>query len=131
MFSQYPPILLVCWYIYGTVCWGLHPHSRPGGRDGRLRWITIPCLASPRMQARPGPSPIPAGTGALRVGAEFLSQHLPASCPRVVLLPNPTWGNHKSIFGKAGFTVRPRASVRSGLTKRTGSDNTRHWPLTS
>ncbi|GLC63912.1 aspartate transaminase aat1 [Pleodorina starrii] len=46
------------------------------------------------------------GTGSLRVGAEFLSTHLPASFPRIVYLPNPTWGNHKSIFGKAGFQVR-------------------------
>ncbi|EFJ44120.1 aspartate aminotransferase [Volvox carteri f. nagariensis] len=46
------------------------------------------------------------GTGALRVGAEFLSMHLPASIPRIVYLPNPTWGNHKSIFAKAGFQVR-------------------------
>ncbi|KXZ54146.1 hypothetical protein GPECTOR_5g245 [Gonium pectorale] len=46
------------------------------------------------------------GTGALRVGAEFLAQHLPASNPRVVYLPSPTWGNHKTIFAKAGFQVR-------------------------
>ncbi|GLI62471.1 hypothetical protein VaNZ11_005102 [Volvox africanus] len=46
------------------------------------------------------------GTGALRVGAEFLSTHLPSSFPRIVYLPSPTWGNHKSIFAKAGFQVR-------------------------
>jgi aspartate/tyrosine/aromatic aminotransferase len=42
------------------------------------------------------------GTGALRVGAEFLAQHL----SKVVALPEPTWANHKSIFGQAGFEVR-------------------------
>ncbi|GFR46635.1 hypothetical protein Agub_g8246 [Astrephomene gubernaculifera] len=46
------------------------------------------------------------GTGALRVGAEFLSTHLPPAHPRIVYLPNPTWGNHKTIFAKAGFQVR-------------------------
>ncbi|KAG2484885.1 hypothetical protein HYH03_016367 [Edaphochlamys debaryana] len=46
------------------------------------------------------------GTGALRVGAEFLAAHLPSTAPRVVYLPSPTWGNHKTIFAKAGFQVR-------------------------
>ena len=33
------------------------------------------------------------GTGALRVGFEFVSKHLPAE----VLVSNPTWGNHITI----------------------------------
>lgn len=40
------------------------------------------------------------GTGALRVGAEFLKQQLHSS---VVLLSDPTWGNHNLIFKLAGF----------------------------
>lgn len=43
------------------------------------------------------------GTGALRVGAEFLSRHHPGA---PVLLPSPTWGNHRNIFGGAGLEVR-------------------------
>lgn len=41
------------------------------------------------------------GTGALRVGAEFLAQEV----SKRVYLPNPTWGNHRNIFERAGFTI--------------------------
>ena len=41
------------------------------------------------------------GTGALRVGAEFLQQQMQCS---VVLVSDPTWGNHNLIFSKAGFS---------------------------
>jgi len=40
------------------------------------------------------------GTGALRVGADFLQQQLKCS---VVLVSDPTWGNHNLIFRFAGF----------------------------
>jgi aspartate aminotransferase len=42
------------------------------------------------------------GTGALRVGAEFLARHYPA---RPVLLPSPSWGNHRNVFAAAGLEV--------------------------
>ncbi len=41
------------------------------------------------------------GTGALRVGAEFLAQEV----SKKVCVPNQTWPNHRSIFEKAGFTI--------------------------
>ncbi|CAK9049709.1 Aspartate aminotransferase [Durusdinium trenchii] len=40
------------------------------------------------------------GTGALRVGAEFLNTHFPGT---QVYIPDPTWGNHFKIFGNAGL----------------------------
>jgi len=40
------------------------------------------------------------GTGALRVCADFLQQQLKCS---VVLVSDPTWGNHNLIFRMAGF----------------------------
>lgn len=43
------------------------------------------------------------GTGALRVGAEFLAQHYPV---KIVYLPVPTWGNHTNIFKRAGHNVK-------------------------
>lgn len=43
------------------------------------------------------------GTGSLRVGGEFLSKHYPG--PKVVYLPDPTWGNHKKIFPLSGIDV--------------------------
>jgi aspartate aminotransferase len=43
------------------------------------------------------------GTGALRVGGEFLAKFHPV---RVIYLPSPTWGNHRAIFGAAGHEIR-------------------------
>ena len=42
------------------------------------------------------------GTGALKIGADFLRQLLPAS---KVLISNPSWENHRALFERAGFTV--------------------------
>lgn len=36
------------------------------------------------------------GTGALRIGAEFLSKFFPHN--KVVYQPAPTWGNHVPVF---------------------------------
>ncbi len=42
------------------------------------------------------------GSGALKVGADFLKRYFPAS---TVVVSNPTWDNHRAIFEGAGFTV--------------------------
>ena len=42
------------------------------------------------------------GTGALRLGAEFIMKFMPG---RRVYLPNPTWGNHNAIFSEAGMEI--------------------------
>lgn len=42
----------------------------------------------------------PGGTGALRVGADFLKKVLPDA---KVWVSSPTWANHKGVFGAAGF----------------------------
>ncbi|KAG0563326.1 hypothetical protein M758_8G021200 [Ceratodon purpureus] len=44
------------------------------------------------------------GTGALRVGAEFISRHY---AKPIVFLPNPTWGNHNKIFPLGGVPQKP------------------------
>lgn len=44
------------------------------------------------------------GTGALKIGADFLHAINPSSC---VFVSNPTWANHRSIFERAGFAVQP------------------------
>jgi aspartate aminotransferase len=44
------------------------------------------------------------GTGALRVGAEFLSTWFPHN--KVVWQPTPTWGNHVPVFKFAGLDVK-------------------------
>jgi len=42
------------------------------------------------------------GTGALKVGADFLKRLLPDA---VVAISNPSWENHRAVFGAAGFEV--------------------------
>ncbi len=42
------------------------------------------------------------GSGALRIGAEFLHKYFPRS---KVFVSNPTWDNHIAIFKTAGFEV--------------------------
>lgn len=42
------------------------------------------------------------GTGSLRVGAAFIAKFMPGA---TVYISNPTWGNHKNIFGDAGACV--------------------------
>jgi aspartate aminotransferase len=48
------------------------------------------------------------GTGALRVGADFIARHidLPAETKKTIFLPNPTWGNHNTIFQDSGFSLK-------------------------
>ena len=45
----------------------------------------------------------PGGTGALRIGAEFLKLFRGGGA---VWMPDPTWDNHKNVFGAAGCQVR-------------------------
>jgi aromatic-amino-acid transaminase len=43
------------------------------------------------------------GTGALKIGADFLKRITPNS---VVAISDPSWENHRALFESAGFTVR-------------------------
>jgi len=43
------------------------------------------------------------GTGALKVGADFLKRLLPDA---VVAISNPSWENHRALFESAGFPVQ-------------------------
>ncbi|KAJ3222011.1 aspartate transaminase aat1 [Clydaea vesicula] len=41
------------------------------------------------------------GTGALRIGGQFLSRFFPGT--KKIYVPNPTWGNHHAIFKDSGL----------------------------
>lgn len=58
-----------------------------------------PVLSEGRIQT----AHTPGGTGALRVGADFLKSVKPDAS---VWVSNPTWANHKGIFQAAGFNVK-------------------------
>ncbi|MDE3045044.1 MAG: aspartate/tyrosine/aromatic aminotransferase [Verrucomicrobiota bacterium] len=56
------------------------------------------------------------GTGALRLGADFLAQEV----GKRVWIPQPTWANHRGIFERAGFTVETLpyySSAQHGIDK--------------
>ncbi|MBA3034544.1 MAG: aspartate/tyrosine/aromatic aminotransferase [Gammaproteobacteria bacterium] len=65
------------------------------GKDSELlaagRAITCQCLG---------------GTGALKVGADYLKQLLPGS---TVYISDPSWENHRALFENAGFPVKDYA----------------------
>lgn len=42
------------------------------------------------------------GTGACRIGGEFLANYAPV---KKIYVPDPTWGNHLAIFAEAGLEV--------------------------
>jgi aspartate aminotransferase, mitochondrial len=43
------------------------------------------------------------GTGALRIGAAFLSRFFPGA--KTIHIPNPSWANHGAVFSDAGMKV--------------------------
>jgi len=45
------------------------------------------------------------GTGSLRVAAEFIKAHMKPEAHEI-WVSDPTWGNHNTIFAKAGLTVK-------------------------
>ena len=51
------------------------------------------------------------GTGALRVSAEFISMYSPGA---MVYISDPSWGNHHTIFRKAGLQVQMSISEELG-----------------
>jgi len=56
------------------------------------------------LPARPSAQAL-SGTGALRVTGEFIKTHM-APQAHEIWVSDPTWGNHNTIFQKAGLTVR-------------------------
>ncbi|KAJ1972669.1 aspartate transaminase aat1 [Dimargaris verticillata] len=58
-----------------------------------------PALAESRVAATQSIS----GTGALRIGGEFLSRYYPYA--KKIYLPTPSWGNHTPIFRDSGLEV--------------------------
>ncbi|HYG07471.1 MAG TPA: amino acid aminotransferase [Stenotrophomonas sp.] len=58
---------------------------------------------SPLLEAgRVSTSQTIGGSGALRVGADLLIKLLPT---RTIAISNPSWENHRAVFGAAGFDV--------------------------
>ena len=43
------------------------------------------------------------GTGALRIGGEFLARHYPKA--KKIYIPTPSWANHNAVFSDSGLEV--------------------------
>jgi len=56
------------------------------------------------------------GTGALKIGADFLRQWLPQS---QVIISNPSWENHRALFERAGFAVGTYPYYDAGVYAQT------------
>ena len=59
------------------------------------------------------------GTGALRLIGAFVNKFSAGGAKPTVYVPNPTWGNHNTIFGDSGLQVKP---YRYYLPKTKGLD---------
>ncbi|KAK5092403.1 aspartate transaminase aat1 [Exophiala xenobiotica] len=44
------------------------------------------------------------GTGALRIGGAFMERFYPEG--KTIYVPNPSWANHKAVFGDSGLEVK-------------------------
>ncbi len=55
-----------------------------------------------QLQGRVSSLQTPGGTGALRVAADFISKNLETN---TIWVSNPTWANHKGIFGAPGLKI--------------------------
>jgi len=69
------------------------------GTQALLFGVDAPLIASGRVLTAQALG----GTGALRIGADFLKQLLPGS---QVWISDPSWENHRAIFTRAGFIVQ-------------------------
>jgi len=59
------------------------------------------------------------GTGGLKLGADFLKRLDPAAN---VLISDPSWENHRALFGNAGFKVESYPYYDAALRHRGGID---------
>jgi aromatic-amino-acid transaminase len=55
------------------------------------------------------------GTGALKVGADYLRRLLPGA---TVFISDPSWENHRALFENAGFTGRDLSLLRRDHARR-------------
>ena len=71
------------------------------------------------------------GTGALKIGADFLKRLLPEAC---VAISNPSWENHRALFESAGFpvhTYRYYDAASQGVDRQGMLDDLRALPARS
>jgi aromatic-amino-acid transaminase len=71
--------------------------------DAAVRRLAFGAEAAAVRQGRIATVQALGGTGALKLGADFLRQLAPAATE--VLISDPSWENHRALFTRAGFAV--------------------------
>jgi aromatic-amino-acid transaminase len=71
--------------------------------DSAVKSLVFGAESEPVKSARVATVQGLGGTGGLKVGADFLRKVNPTA---KVLISDPSWENHRSIFSQAGFTVQ-------------------------
>ena len=70
--------------------------------DSAVKNLVFGAASEPVKSARVATVQALGGTGGLKIGADFLKKLNPAA---KVLISDPSWENHRALFGQAGFTV--------------------------
>ncbi|GAB4397616.1 MAG: aspartate/tyrosine/aromatic aminotransferase [Rhodoferax sp.] len=70
--------------------------------DAQVKALVFGADSEPVQSGRVATVQALGGTGGLKIGADFLKQLRPQS---KVLISDPSWENHRALFGRAGFEV--------------------------
>jgi aromatic-amino-acid transaminase len=81
---------------------GYLPMDGMAAYDSAVKSLVFGADSAIVKEGRVGTAQSIGGTGGLKIGADFLKKYYPAS---KLLISDPSWENHRSLFTAAGFTV--------------------------
>jgi aromatic-amino-acid transaminase len=81
---------------------GYLPMDGMAAYDSAVKGLVFGADSAIVKEGRVGTAQSIGGTGGLKIGADFLKKYYPAS---KLLISDPSWENHRSLFTAAGFTV--------------------------
>jgi aromatic-amino-acid transaminase len=81
---------------------GYLPMDGMAAYDAAVKGLVFGANSAIVKEGRVGTAQSIGGTGGLKIGADFLKKYYPAS---KLLISDPSWENHRSLFTAAGFTV--------------------------
>jgi aromatic-amino-acid transaminase len=81
---------------------GYLPMDGMAAYDSAVKSLVFGADSAIVKEGRVGTAQSIGGTGGLKIGADFLKKYYPTS---KLLISDPSWENHRSLFTAAGFTV--------------------------
>jgi aromatic-amino-acid transaminase len=81
---------------------GYLPMDGMAAYDSAVKSLVFGADSAIVKEGRVGTAQSIGGTGGLKIGADFLKKYYPTS---KLLISDPSWENHRSLFTSAGFTV--------------------------